>query len=296
LRFSLGGYLLSETGKSIWRNKGSSLLSCATTAVALFLLGTAFLISLNVNFLLDVVEQQMEVQVYLKNDTPQGAVDALIEWVEELPGVAEVTYVSKEQALEELKEMFQDKESVLDGLGEDNPLPASIRLNIDDAAEIPVAVEAIKENENVDDVLYQEEATRRLADLGRASQYLSLGAMIVVGLVAVMVIGNSVRLTIDARRHEVAIMKLVGATDGFIVGPFILEGIVFGVLGGVLGAAIVVGIYVWLQNIVNSVLPFIPILSLSYSTALDLLVILLTVGVLVGVTGSVTSLRRHLRV
>lgn len=296
MRFSAGGYLLSETGKSIWRGKLSSFLSCGTTALALFLLGVAFIINLNLNFMFTVVQNQMEIQAYLRKNATDQAMSAAVDQIEKIPGVATVKFVSKADALAELTQEFQDKPEVIQGIGEDNPLPASVRITTSSASDVPAVVEEVKKMSAVEDVLYQEDTSRKLEALGRASQYVSLGGMIVVGLVAIMVIGNSTRLTIDARRHEIAIMKLVGATDEFIIGPFLMEGIVLGVLGGLLGAGLVVGLYVWIVNEIQSAVPFIPVLNLTFRTALDMLGIMLATGVAVGALGSAVSLRRHLNV
>ena len=274
----------------------SSFLSCATTALSLFLLGVAFLININLRLMFTVVQSQMEIQAYLKADATLDQAAAVVQAVKKMPGVTDVKYVSKAEALEELKAMFQEKASVLEGLGEENPLPASVRVKTASPDDVPSVVAEIKKFSTVDDVIYQEEASRRLVSLGRASQLVSLGGMLVVGLVAIMVIGNSIRLSIDARRHEIAIMKLVGATDGLIVGPFLMEGVVLGVLGGLLGAGLVVGLYTWVVGGLESTLPFIPIARLNMDTAGRMLGIMLTTGVAVGVVGSVTSLRRHLDV
>ena len=295
MRFSAGGYLIGETGKSIWRSKMSSLLSCATAALALFLLGVAFLINLNLNFMFTVVQNQFEIQAYLRTDVSDREASATAQAIAKLPGVAEVKFVSRATALEELRQMFQDKAAILDGLDQ-NPLPPSVRIKTAGVADVPGVVSAVRKLGTVEDVIYQEEASRRLASLGRASQFVSLGGMLVVGLVAVMVIGNSTRLTIDARRHEIGIMKLVGATDEFIIGPFLLEGVVLGMLGGLLGTGLVVGLYVWVVATVETTLPFIPVLRLTARTAADMLGIMLAMGVVVGTLGSVISLRRHLNV
>lgn len=274
----------------------SSFLSCATTALSLFLLGVAFLININLRLMFTVVQSQMEIQAYLRADATLDQAASVVQAVKKIPGVSDVKYVSKAEALEELKAMFQDKASVLEGLGEDNPLPASVRVKTAAAEDVPRVAAEIKKIPTVDDVIYQEEASRRLMSLGRASQLVSLGGMLVVGLVAIMVIGNSIRLTIDSRRHEIAIMKLVGATDGLIVGPFLMEGVVLGVLGGLFGAGMVVGLYTWVVGGLESALPFIPVARINMDTAGRMLGIMLTTGVAVGVVGSVTSLRRHLDV
>lgn len=274
----------------------SSFLSCATTALALFLLGVAFLISLNVRFLLTVVQSEMEIQAYLKTEVSDEQGQQAMEAIRKLPGVSDASYVSKDMALEELKQVFQDDAYVLEGLGDGNPLSASIRVKTAEAADVPKVAEEIGKIEAVEEVDYQEGLSLRLASLARASQYVSLGGMLVVGLVAIMVIGNSIRLTIDARRHEIGIMKLVGATDEFIMGPFLLQGMVLGIIGGLVGEGLVASLYVWAVRELEGILPFIPTMKLTMRTAMDMMGVMLVTGVAVGTVGSVLSLRRHLRV
>ncbi len=251
---------------------------------------------MNLTFVLGVVQEQMEIQAYFQNDASEEDCVAAFEEVKAYQDVSEVKLVTKEEALAEFRLMFKDNPQVIEGLGEDNPLPASLRVTTNGAELIAGVAEAIKQIDVVDDVIFQEEAASRVASIGRVSQMISLGGMLVVGLVAVMVIGNSIRLSIDARRHEIAIMKMVGATDEFIAGPFILVGVVLGTLGALAGAAIAMGLYAWLFSTMITVLPFIPLLELKAATAMRMLVIMVGTGCFVGVLGSSISLRRHLRV
>lgn len=274
----------------------SSVLSTATTALSLFLLGVAFLIGLNVRFLLTVAQNEMEIQAYFSRETTEAQMQEVTQTVRQMPGVSKAVFMSREDALAWLQQMFSENASVLEGLGSDNPLPASLRVTAAEAAQVAEIAAKMKEIPAFDDVVYDEGTARSLASLMLASQYVSLGGMLVVGLVAVMVIGNSIRLTIDARRHEIGIMKLVGATDEFIIGPFILEGMILGVLGGLIGEVMVASLYVWAVRGLGSALPFIPVVDLTMRTALDMLGVMLVTGVAVGVLGSVMSLRRHLRV
>ena len=120
--------------------------------------------------------------------------------------------------------------------------------------------------------------------------------MVAVGAVSIMVIGNSIRLTIDSRRHEIAVMKLVGATDGFVVGPFILEGVVIGIVGSILGTFFAVGIYNWLFERLYAFIPFMPMYVLDTQSKLQMFGIMAITGIVVGAAGSVLSVRRHLKV
>ncbi len=288
--------MFSQAFRSLWRNKLSSFLSSVTTGFALFLLGISFLISINLGYMYRMAETQMEIQAYIDKDATYAQVAAVVSEIREVAGVSEVRYVSKQDALEELKEMFQDKASVLDSLEEENPLPASVRIKTTHAEDIPGVVETLKNLAIVDDVIYQEEVSRRLVSIGRAVQYLSLGGMLVVGVVSVMVIANSIRLAIDARRQEIGIMKLVGATDGFVLTPFLLEGIFLGFLGSVIGTGFAVGVYNWVFGKIAEFIPFMPIFDLDLTSAMDMFGIMALTGIMVGIAGSAFSVRRHLKV
>ncbi|MBP8620645.1 MAG: permease-like cell division protein FtsX [Firmicutes bacterium] len=290
------GYVFSEAFRSLWRSKLSSFLSSLTTGFALFLLGISFLVSVNLGYIYTVAEQQMEIQAYIIKDATAEQISTAVERVQGIPGVSTVKYVSKEDALEELKLMFKDKASVLDSLKEENPLPASIRVKTTGVDEIDAVVAEIQTLDIIDDVIYQEEVSRRMMSIGRAIQYVSLGGMVAVGAVSIMVIGNSIRLTIDSRRHEIAVMKLVGATDGFVVGPFILEGVVIGIVGSILGTFFAVGIYNWLSERLYEFIPFMPMYVLDTQSKLQMFGIMAITGIVVGAAGSVLSVRRHLKV
>ena len=288
--------MFSEAFRSLWRNKLSSFLSSLTTGFALFLLGISFLVSINLGYIYTVAEQQMEIQAYIIKDATAEQISTAVDQVQKIQGVSTVKYVSKEDALEELKLMFKDKASVLDSLKEENPLPASIRVRTSSVEQIDAVVAEIRTLDVVDDVIYQEEVSRRMMSIGRAVQYVSLGGMVAVGAVSIMVIGNSIRLTIDSRRHEIAVMKLVGATDGFVVGPFILEGVVIGIFGSILGTFFAVGIYNWLFEKLYEFIPFVPMYVLDAQSKLQMFGIMAVTGIVVGVAGSVLSVRRHLKV
>ncbi len=292
----LVGYMFSQSFKNIWRNKLSSFLSSLTTGLALFLLGISFLISINLGYMYKMAETQMEIQAYIDKEASNTQISQVVGEIREIAGVSEVKYVSKQDALEELKEMFQDKASVLDSLEDENPLPPSVRVKTTNAEKIPGVVDELKQISIVDDVIYQEEVSRRLVSIGRAVQYLSIGGMAVVGVVAVMVIGNSIRLTIDARRQEIGIMKLVGATDGFVVTPFLLEGILLGFLGSIVGTGFAVGVYNWIFTKIAEFIPFMPMFNLDFTSASDMFGIMALTGVMVGIAGSAFSVRRHLKV
>ena len=156
-------------------------------------------------------------------------------------------------------------------------------------------VEALKSIDVVDDNV-SGRSIKAVCASRQSRAILSLGGMLVVGLVSVMVIANSIRLAIDARRQEIGIMKLVGATDGFVLMPFLLEGVFLGFLGSALGTGFALGVYNWVAGKIAEFIPFMPIVGLDSRSIWDMFGIMALTGVMVGLTGSAFSVRRHLRV
>ena len=287
-------HAFAEAWKGLRRNGLSSFLSLLTTFIALSLLGATFLVEANLRYMFKTVEQGMDVQAFLKKGISPTEIDEILAAVKEIPGVSDVTYVSPEDGLKELREMFQDMASVLDGLETNNPLPPKIEVKTTGVEEIVSVASSLRGIPGVEDVIYQKEAQKKLEAIGRVLQIAGLAGVISMGVVSVLVIGNSIRLTIIARRHEVAIMKLVGATDGFITAPFFFEGLLLGFFGAVAASGMLIGVYYWLSGWLAATLPYLPVLPLDGPLTTDILTILVITGLAVGGFGSALSLRKYL--
>ncbi|MBE3519471.1 MAG: ABC transporter permease [Firmicutes bacterium] len=287
-------HAFAEAWKGLRRNGLSSFLSLLTTFIALSLVGATFLVEANLKYMFKTVEQGMDVQAFLKKGISPAEVDGILAAVKKIPGVRDVTYVSPEDGLKELREMFQDMASVLDGLEANNPLPPKIEVKTTGVEQIVSVASALREIAGVEDVIYQKEAQKKLEAIGRVLQMAGLAGVISMGAVSVLVIGNSIRLTIFARRHEVAIMKLVGATDGFITAPFFCEGLLLGFFGALAASGMLIGVYYWLSRWLAATLPYLPVLPLDSDLTADILTILVITGLAVGGFGSALSLRKYL--
>lgn len=287
-------YAFAEAWRGLRRNGLSSFLSFLTTFIALSLLGATFLVEANLRYMFRTVEQGVDVQAFLKKDASATEIDEILAAAREIRGVSEVTYVSPEDGLKELREMFQDMAPVLDGLETNNPLPPKIEVKTTGVGEIVSVASSLREIPGVEDVIYQKEAQEKLEAMGRVLQIAGLAGVISMGVVSVLVIGNSIRLTIIARRHEVAIMKLVGATDGFITAPFFFEGLMLGFFGALAASGMLIGTYYWLSDWLVVTLPYLPVLPLDGRLANDILIILGITGLAVGGLGSTLSLRKYL--
>lgn len=272
----------------------SSFLSFLTTFIALSLLGVTFLVEVNLKHMFRAVEQGIDVQVFLKKETSAEEIDYILDAVSKIPGVSEVNYVSPEDGLNELRVIFGDMASVLNGLDSNNPLPPKVEVKTGTVSDIVPVASALRQIPGVEDVIYQKEAQEKLEAVGRLVEMAGLTGMASMGVISVLVIANSIRLTIMARSHEVAIMKLVGATDGFITAPFFFEGVMLGFLGALASSAVLLALYHWFSGWLVLSLPYLPVVTLDRFLVQDLLIILGTTGLAVGGLGSSLSLRRYL--
>ncbi|MGI6605034.1 MAG: ABC transporter permease [Firmicutes bacterium] len=295
MKLSTWEFYISEAVRSLVRNRLMTVASVSTVALSLLILGVFLLGAVNLNHIAGTLEQQVEVSAYIDEELEEEAVAEIVAMVKALPGVREATFVSKEEALERLKEQFGERQDLLAGLEENNPLRDALEIRTISPEDVTPVVAELKEIPGVAKVSFKEEIIQRLFALTRAIRIAGLAIVLLLVAATVFLISNTIRLTVFARRREIGIMKLVGATDWFIRWPFLLEGIAMGFLGSLPAIALVVRFYVWLTTNVYAALPFVPLLSPT-EVLRQLNLLLLGLGLLVGGLGSAISVRRFLRV
>lgn len=286
-----------EGFKNLARNSWMTVASVSAVTVTLLLVGVLSTLLLNLNAIGTQIEEDVEVRVFINLTADQAAQDQLRQQIEEVPRVSTVEFQSKEEGLEQLIESLGSEGEVFKSLKDENPLNDVFIVNTEQPEDtIPVA-EQIKEFENVAKVEYAEETVERLfnvMDVGR-----NIGLAIVAGLLftAMFLIANTIRITIVARKKEIGIMKMVGATNWFIRWPFLFEGIFIGLLGALIPIIIVIFGYEFVYTEVNTRFPtlFIDLLPV-YPFVIKVSLILLLMGVLIGLWGSFTSIRKYLKV
>lgn len=283
-----------EGFKNLGRHGWMTFASVSAVSVTLLLLGTFLVLAYNVQQFSLQIEQQVEMNVTVKKGSNRADVLDLERQIKAMPGVKEVTFISKEQGLEQMKEKFKDQADLLAGYEQDNPLPDKFVVRAEDPQKTSAVADKVKSLPLVDEVNYAKETVERLFSITEIVR--NVGAAFVIGLsfTALFLIHNTIKVTIFARRREIEIMKLVGATNGFIRWPFLIEGLLIGVLG-TLAPLIFIGIgYDYLVRHVGGVMYFYfaPFDPLIYSVA----GILLGIGALIGMIGSVMSIGRFLRV
>jgi len=283
-----------------------SLASMATVAVSLLVLSVVLLLAVNMEHWATTVEQQIEVKVYLCapfDDSPRCNMteptdqqkEAILQHAQSLPGVKEATYLTKEQALERFRTDFGEQKEILEGLEGDNPLSDMIELRVHDPGEARAVSEAMAVLPGIRKVDFGQEWVERLIAFTHAVRVGGIGLVVLLVIATVLTISNTIRLAVYARRREIAIMKLVGATDWYIRRPFMIEGVFLGIIGAVL-ATLVTGL--GYERVVTSAyasVPFLPIVppeDVLMSMSLGLAIL----GAVLGGIGSIISMRRFLKV
>lgn len=288
-------YFLREAFRSLWRNAFMTIASVATMALSLIMLGMFILIGLNLNHMANQVESTVEISVYLKDDISEEEFQSLEEQLKGLQGVQELTYMNKDQALERFKERLGDRKDLLDALGGENPLPASFQIRVETPEQVEPIVLATTEMVGVDDTQFGQEIIEQIFSVARWMRIISLVLVFFLGLAALFIIANTIRVAVFARRREISIMKYVGATDGFIRLPFFLEGIILGLMGAVVATIVIDLIYSLFSDQLATTLTFLPILP-KYPLLLWTSIGMVILGPAIGALGSMISIKRFLKV
>jgi len=227
-------YLLSEAMDNIRANRTTTVIALATTSFTMLGMGVFLLLYLNLQGALGSLREEIKVMVYLRDAMAPRAFAELRAHVSRDPAVAGVEFVSREQALATFRAQFPSEERLLNGLGE-NPFPASLVIKVSAAYRSSEAVGALVQKlkvlPEVDEVVYSRDWIENLAASLRYLEMLGLGVGAVLAVAMVTILANTIRLTLYARREEVQILRLIGATAGFIKTPFVLEGAILGGAG-----------------------------------------------------------------
>lgn len=289
------GYFFTEAFRSIGRNIWLSIASVVTMAISLFILGASVLLVLNSNHVVTVIESNLEVAVIMRTDITPSQVEYIGGKLKDHPLTAEVTFVSKEEGLAKLRQQLGANNEVLRALGSDNPLPDMYKVKAKNPQEVEGMAKDFGKLAGVEQVKYGQGVIEPLFALTNSVRWAGLAVMVMIGAAAVFLISTTIRLTVFARRNEISIMKMVGATNWFIRWPFLLEGTFLGLLGSAIALVALLYGYHAVALKVQSSLPFLPLRS--DGTLFTLISqIVLTTGTLLGAIGSVISIHRFLKV
>lgn len=295
MKLSSLSYAFRDALRSLWRNKFMTLASIATVAISLLILGTAWLLVINSNYLAAVMESELEINAYLKDDVPREEAEGMKEVFASISGVAEVVFVPREEGLKMLEDKFGESTNLLEALGDKNPLPDVYRIKALEAASVPEIANAAAGLDRVEKVRYGQGMVEKLLALTHWLRTAGLVVIVAIALAAIFLIATTIRLTVFARRREIGIMKLVGATNWYIRWPFFLEGMMIGLTGALIAVGLINIFYGELTKNLALTVSFLPVMR-DTSTLYSIYRYLLIMGTGLGALGSAISLRRFLKV
>ena len=288
-------YYFREVLVSMVRKRWMTFASIGTVAVSLFVLGVFLILVMNINKMASSLESQVQISVYINDQLPEAGRKDIERMTRDLKSVSAVEYVPREQALKILRERLGENKKILDALGESNPLPNSFLVTVKTADDVKKTAAAIADLYGVEEVKYGQDVAANLFQLTHLMRLFGVILMALLLFATVFIISNTIRLTVFARRKEIAIMKYVGATDWFIRWPFILEGVALGTIGGGVSALALRSFYSAMITRIYESLAFFPMVE-QYPFMQYLTIVLIGAGILIGILGSTVSLKRFMEV
>lgn len=288
-------YYIREVFISLRRNNWMSVASIGTVAVSLFIFGMFLMMVMNMNKLAEHMESQVQINVYLLDKVDREQARDIEKDLKKIEGVETVGFVTKDEAMERFKDRLGDQKTLLDALDETNPLPDSFEVTVTNPDLVKTAAEKMEKIDGVECAKYGQDVMEHLFEITRLLRIFGFTLMLVLAFATLFIISNTIRLTVFARRKEIAIMKYVGATDWFIRWPFVMEGMVLGFFGSIIAAMVLRTAYTAMAEKVYDTLAFFPLIPeqpfLTYIT-----IIVVISGMVVGAIGSAVSIKKFLKV
>lgn len=292
-------YLFKQGLIGLWRNRGMSLASISSVMVSLLVLGIIIILVMSLNNMADMGQSQFDhVQVFIDDDIEdQRIINKIGNDLESIDGIKKVEFESRDQAMENMKDRLGDRSYLLDSL-QNNPFPNSYIIYFEDITESQEVIYSVEKIEEIDEIKYHQDVINNLIVISDFTRVAGIFLIGILGFVAMFIISNTIKITLNSRKQEVNIMKYVGATNWFIRWPFIIEGMLLGLIGSSLALVLIYYGYQELYYIIQT--DFYAIFS-SYIVTTDEMIgeifyLFIGIGVTVGVLGSLISIRKYLSV
>ena len=293
-------YFLKEGFSGLKKNLLMTVASIIAVAACISIMSFSYCVVSNLQYMLDQMEDSIGISVFLKGDLTSEDIENMKTTISGLDHVTNVTYISPADALDQLKDQWGADEDIFIGLDDtNNPLSHSFQVELDQIESQDAVLAELQKIEGVDKVEYGQSLSEMLMSVSNVFQVAGILVMLVLGVISVMIIINTIRISVMNRRVEINIMKYVGATDWFIRWPFIIEGIIIGLIGAVLPMLVGMPMYGKTVSLFYNHIPFVEnfvrfrVVGDVFSFVLPVALIF---GILLGVVGSVTSIRKHLQV
>ncbi|HPK87143.1 MAG TPA: permease-like cell division protein FtsX [Atribacterota bacterium] len=283
-------FYIKEAFLSTKKNGIISLATIVCLTATLIIVGIFLIISLHINNFIANLESDLIAVAYLKDDLTQEEIGKLVQNTSSLEGVREVVYISKEEALQKLKEDLTEHEEILAGLPE-NPLPSSLEITVFEAGFLDEVSFQVNQFKGIEEVNYGGQLTKNLLIIFDFIRKTGLGIILILLFVSILIMFAVIKISVHSRQQEIEIMTLVGATSWFIRWPFIIEGFLKGLISSLMSFFIIYKAYKFYLTQVKSLIPFISV-NLEPDFILRIGITLLFLGVFIGIFGSMLSLRK----
>ena len=282
MKYNILGYLIGEGFSNVFKNKKSTGASLMIMCATMIIFGIFLILGENINHFVKDVEAAQGIQVFINNDATQEQINAIGEQIRSIDGVNNAEYISKEQALQQMKDQFGERQYLLEGYEENNIFPASYVVTLTDLTKSGQVQEEILKLENIKKITSKDETVTTLINLANGIKVVTGVILVLLIIISIFIIANTIKLTVHARRKEISIMKYVGATNGFIRWPFIVEGMIIGVIASAISIVIVGLAYNGIANqLVNS--QFMQIINMSLVSFSEMLSSIIIVYMLLGI-------------
>ena len=275
-----------------------SIASISSVAATLMILGIIFALIININAMAQSAKDQFDsIQAYLVDDLPATEIDKIKTKIENLTGVQSVTYESKADALARMKESWKDNAYLLEGL-EENPLPSSLIIYLDDIYYAESVLMGIQGTNGVEEIKSYQDIVEQLLSITEAIRKTGIIVIFVLIAISTFIIHNTIKITVSSRNREINIMKYVGATNWFIRWPFLAEGTILGLIGALIASGFMKFAYDYVFDLMHT--DFYVLVSAYVIPPLDLMqdvvFLFVVIGAGIGSLGSIWSMRKYLNV
>ncbi len=289
------GYFIREGISSAFVHGFTSLAAVSVIAACLMITGTFALVAYNIDLEIKKLEGQSEIIVYIDETVSREDAQAMGQRIRQLSNIKEAEFVTKEQLFENYLDSLGEEAYVMEGLREDNPLRDSYQITMVDVSLHAETVDALEQMPGIASSSSMQDVSQRLIRLRHVVRLVSLALVAMLGAVSVFIIANTIKLAMFSRKEEIAVMKMVGATNHFIRAPFVVEGLFLGTCAALLAFFFQWGVYAYTTNQLAQGTSVVEMISFTQVWQ-PILILMLGAGLLLGVGGSVVTIRRFLKV
>lgn len=288
-------YLTHEGFRNVWVNRLMSLASVTVLMACLIIMGAGIMIYFNINNVVDKVQSQNVVMVYVADDATEDETSQIGTSLKGISNVESCEFVPKEVAFQEQIQSMGGDAALFEGFDE-IPLPDAYKVTVKDLSQFENTVSQIKQIDKVDSVRENSDLASKLLSLRHAVSIVSVGLVIMLFLVALFIISNTIRITMFSRKLEISIMKAVGATNWFIRWPFMIEGMILGTISGIVSLGVLWGLYAVAEKVFAQTLSLIGFSLVPFSEYWwQILLVFVAIGLFTGGFGSLVSMAKYLK-